>query len=233
MSAATKAALALGLGGVVMFAGGQLHPREARDTVDETLAHYFASSTWTISHVLILVGLLTAVGGLLLARRSGVVEAGARPWLAGTAVAWGLGSIELVPHVLADRDLEHLEHGGATPVLDAHLLLGAFASPLVGLGAATLAVVVARSARTRPARLLAVPAVVGGVAYAMAGPAILITDDVAFSPLFAGQNLVAVWMVGTALRLGLGRRATDDVAVPPDQGVDAEAPVTADPLALA
>lgn len=232
MSATKKAAVALGLGGVVMFVGGQLHPREARDTVDETLAHYFASSTWTISHVLIFVGLLTAVAGLLLARRSGAVAAGVRPWLTGTAVAWGLASIELVPHVLADRDLEHLEHGGATPILDTHLLLGAFASPLVGLGAAALAVVVARSARTWPARLLAVPAVVGGVAYAMAGPAILITDDVAFSPLFAGQNLVAVWMVGTALRLGLGRTTVDEVEPTRTGTVDAGAPAAADPMAL-
>ncbi|WP_219941389.1 hypothetical protein [Iamia sp. SCSIO 61187] len=225
-------ALALGLGGVVMFVGGELHPRDLQDSVDETLANYFASSTWTVSHLLILVGLLTAVGGLLLARRVGLVPAEVRPWLTGTAVAWGLASIELVPHVLADRDLEHLEHGGATPILDTHLLLGAFASPLVGLGAATLAVAIARSARTWPARLLAVPAVVGGVAYAMAGPAILLTDDVAFAPLFAGQNLVAVWLVGTALRLGLARPATAAGGVRPDESDPAEVAAPAEPMAL-
>lgn len=201
MTATVRSGVAIGVGGLLILAGSQLHPREGRATVDETLAHYFQSSFWDLSHVLILAGLWVAILGLLLARRDGVFDVRLRRQLLVTAICWGLASLELVPHLLARHDLDALQHHGETPVLDLHLLLGAIAAPLFGFTAALLAIALALTGRTWPAALLAVPGVLGGVAYAFSAPLLYLTDNVSFAPLFAGQGLVALFLVGTGIRL--------------------------------
>ncbi len=144
----------------------------------------------------------------MVARRHDVFDVRLRRQLVVTAGAWTLASLELVPHLLARHDLHALEHGGPTPMLDLHLLLGVVATPLFGLTAVLLAVALARTERTWPAWLLAVPGVVGGLAYAVSSPLIALTDDVAFAPLFAGQGLVALFLVGTGIRLVVRRKPT-------------------------
>lgn len=214
MTAGRRAGLILGGAGLLMLVAGQLHPREARSTVAETLAGYFRSPLWDVSHLLLLVSLWIAAAGLLIARRHDVFDVRLRRQLAVTAGAWSLVSLELVPHLLARRDLHALEHGEATPMLDLHLLLGVVATPLFGLTAALLAVALARTERTWPARLLAVPGVLGGLAYAASSPLIAFTDSVAFAPLFAGQGLVALFVIGTGLRLLNRRRPTNHPPAP-------------------
>ncbi len=208
MSGRQRSGAAIGAGGLLVLAGTQLHPHDGAASVHETLAQYFRASTWDVSHLLILVGLWVTVAGLLLARRDGVFDPRLRRQLLVTATCWALVSIELVPHLLARHDLDALQHHGETPVLDLHLVLGAVATPLFGLTAALLAVALAVTGRTWPAALLAVPGVLGGVAYAFAGPLIYLTDNVAFAPLFAGQGLVALFLVGTGIRM-LARTRTD------------------------
>lgn len=208
MNAVRKVGLLIGGGGLLMLVGGQLHPREPQATVAETLAGYFRSPLWDASHLLLLVGLWVAAAALVVARRHDVFDVRLRRQLAVTAVAWTLTSLELVPHLLARHDLHALEHGGPTPILDLHLLLGVVATPLFGLTAVLLAVALARTERTWPARLLAVPGVVGGLAYAASSPLIALTDDVAFAPLFAGQGLVSLFLVGTGIRLLARRKPT-------------------------
>lgn len=196
-----KVALPLGVGGLLIAVGGELHPRETKETVHDTLAHYLTSSVWDLSHLLVLAGVLTAVGGLVLARRSETFGARVQPVLSVAIWCWGLAAIELVPHVLARRDLDALRADGSTPILDAHLLLAVFATPLFGLAAVALAIGVARSARTKPAWALAALATIGGLAYSAAGPQIRFVGNVDLSILFAGQAPIAIWLVGTAIRL--------------------------------
>jgi len=119
-----------------------------------------------------------------------------------------IAALELVPHVLAAA--EHHDHvsGGPTPVLDLHTVLQVLATPALGLTGAGLAIAVARAAGTAPARVLGAIGAVGGIAYAAAGPLIALTDDVSFSPLFAAQAGLAVWLVGTAVRLAVRTRVT-------------------------
>ena len=80
------------------------------------------------------------------------------------------------------------------------------ATPAFGFTACLLALVVAREAGTTASKVLAGFATVGGIAYALAGPLVNLTDNVAVTPLFIGQAGVAVWLIGTAVRLARGGR---------------------------
>lgn len=75
------------------------------------------------------------------------------------------------------------------------------ASPAVGLTGALLAVLVARVSSSRVAWALAAVAVVGGVASAGAGPLIVLADDPRFAVLFPFQAGLAIWLLGTGVRL--------------------------------
>lgn len=187
--------------GIAMAIGGQLHPRGSGDTVDEYIEAMVSSSAWSLSHLASLTGVLLGIAGLIAARRVDVFGEKVRPWVTAAIVGWSIAAVELVPHVLAKGELDALQSGAATPLLDGHLALQMLATPAFGLTIAALAVAVARSAGTRPAKVLAGFAVVGGSFYAAAGPLINLTENVAFAPFFAGQAGVAIWLIGTALRL--------------------------------
>ncbi|WP_392544780.1 hypothetical protein [Oryzobacter telluris] len=206
-SSVRPAALTTGAGGLLLGAGGQLHPRGSGATVDAYLSSMLGDPGWATSHVLLLAGTVTTTIGLALLRRSGATGPRVAPWLLAAVVGWAVAALELVPHLFAVNDAEALAHHGDTPVLDLHLLAQVVATPALGLTAAALAVAVARAAGTWPARLLAVPGVLGGLGYAAAGPLVATTHDLAVTPLFALQAGVAVWLVGTAVRLLAGRRA--------------------------
>ena len=210
-SVARRVALPLGIGGLLIAVGGELHPKETKGTVDATLEHYLGSSVWTLSHLLVLAGIVVAVGAMVMARRVQVFGPTVQPVLSVAIWSWSLAAIELVPHVLATRDLDALHDHGSTPILDTHLLLNVVATPLLGLSAAALAIAIARAAKTKPAMALAVLATIGGLAYAAAGPQIAIVGDVDLSILFAGQAPIALWLIGTAVRLATTRASAASV----------------------
>jgi hypothetical protein len=201
-------AVLLGLGGVLTAVGGSLHPHDAKETLTDTLVGLLSSPVWGTSHVLILAGVLVVVAGLVGARRERLFPDPVRGWLTVTIGCWALAVVELVPHLLAGSEHHALEAGEATPMLTTHLTLSVVTEPLLGLSIAALAVAVARAARTVPAWLLAVVGVVGGVVFGAAAPLVAVTQDPAFTALFSADALVSVWLVGTALRLLLGHRAT-------------------------
>ncbi len=201
------ATLPLGVGGLLLALGGQLHPHGSGDTVPGYLGSMLADPGWPLSHALLLAGTVLAAAGFLTARRGTVLGAPVRRWLTVAAVGWVFAAVEMVPHLFAVVDADALDHHAATPVLDIHLVLQVLSTPAVGLTTAALAVAVARSAGTVPAWALAVPAVVGGVGYALAGPLVAATGDLGFTALFPLQAGPAVWLVGTWLRLLLGRSA--------------------------
>ncbi|MGG5257925.1 hypothetical protein [Phycicoccus avicenniae] len=203
----------LGLGGLLLAAGGGRHPQGSGATVQEHLASMLSAPTWGVSHALLVAGTALGAVGLTLLARSGSLTRRTRRWSALTAAGWVFGTVEMVVHLLAAGDAHHLEHGEATPVLDLHVLLSVGATPLTGLLLAVLAVLVARDERTWPARLLAAPGVVGGLGYGVAAPLVVVTDDVAWTALFPLQAGMALWLVGTALRLAL-RRTGRDVEAP-------------------
>src|SRR5690349_5154636 len=198
----------LGIGGLVLAVGGQLHPHDVQETMTDTLVGLLSSPAWGASHLLIITGVVLVVVGLGGALRQRLFAQRVRPWLTVALVCWAVALVELVPHLLAGSEHHALEADEATPMLTTHLTLSVVTSPLLGLSTAALAVAVARAARTWPSRLLAVAGVVGGVAFAAASPLVASTQDPRFTALFAADALMALWLFGTGLRLLLGQRAT-------------------------
>ena len=196
-------AVPLAAGGLLVALGGNLHPRGKGATLRETLAEMLSSPAWNAAHLLSLAGLVVSVGAFVIARQARAFAPSVDRWLSVAAVCWALASVELIPHLLAVRDLDALHEHHDTPILDTHLWLAVFATPLIGLSAVALAIAVARSARTAPAWILAGIATVGGVAYALASPLIRLVGNPELSVLFAGQALIAVWLIGTAVRLAV------------------------------
>ena len=192
----------LGLGGLLLGAGGQLHPIA---TDDDTLAGALATMTgddaWLAAHLLMLAGLAIAVVGLATAYRHRVFGPTLDTPLRLAIWGYAFGAFELVPHLFAAGDHDQLAAGDITGLVRVHLVLQAFAGPAVAVSTILLAIGVARSARTKPAWVLAGLAVLGGTAYALAGPLIALTSEPMLAPLFAGEFAVAVWLVGTSIRL--------------------------------
>ncbi len=192
------------LGGLLMAAGGQLHPTGSGPTVEAHLLSMFGDPRWGEAHVLLLIGSIASVLGFVTAWRGCVFGPRVQRVLPAVMIGWGFGAVEMVPHLWAAHEADALTHHGATPVLDLHVILQVIASPAVGLTGALVAVVVARSARTWPARILAVVAASGGVLSAAAGPLVVLTGDPQYTLLFPFQAGLAVWLVGTGI--GLLRR---------------------------
>ena len=127
-------------------------------------------------------------------------------WVAAATVGAGLGAIELLPHSAAAGELNSLENGYATPLLDLHLWLQMFATPAVGLTTAALAIAVAR-VREPPRQDPRLRRRVQRHRYAFAGPLTGLTDGVTFVVLFPAAFGIAIWYLGTGIRLLARHRA--------------------------
>lgn len=201
MSTTKTTAALLGIGGLLYGAGGQTHPIAEGDTLPAALASMTRQSTWTLSHLLFLAGLSVAAIGLLHAFRHRDFGVRINHWVALAVVGFSLAAIELVPHLLTSSQQANLEAGNITGIALVHLVLQAITGPLLATSAAALAVMVARTARTTPAWLLAGIAVVGCIAFGLAGPLVATTGIQDFAIGFIGQAGIAIWLVGTAIRL--------------------------------
>ena len=193
--------------GVLSLIGGQMHPRGKGDSKNDYLISMLGNPTWAASHLLMLAGLVVAVATFLMAKREAVFGPSVSTWLTVAAIGSAIGAAELVPHVAASNDLEGLQHHHDTPVLDFHLMMQVLATPALGITIAAVAIAVARDARTKAAWTLAVIAAISGVLYGLAGPLVNFTESVAVTPLFAAQTGVAIWLLGTGIRLLVPSRA--------------------------
>jgi hypothetical protein len=199
------AALGLALAGLLIGLGGVMHPRvDTAVEFEQGLVGMFESGSWTVSHLLTMAGFAALAASLaLLARGFGNLRV--LGWIAAGAAAFA--ALETLPHLLAASDAAALRAGEAAPLADLHTAVQAFSTPLVGLSIAALAL-----ARPLDAgRIATALAVVGGVAFAFAGPAIAITGDSGLSPLFVGSAGIAIWAVVAGLRTA--RAATAPVLV--------------------
>jgi cytochrome bd-type quinol oxidase subunit 2 len=187
--------------GLLLAAGGQLHPRGSGDTVEGHLLSMFASPTWPLAHLLLLAGMVSAVAAYVLAWRTQALGARAQRWLPVVIAGWAFGALEVVPHLLAAGEAHALEHHEATPVLDVHLVMQVIATPAVGLSGALVALLVHLAARNRVTLVLAVFGILGGLLSAAAGPLVVATGDPRFTVLFPFQAGLAVWLLGTGIRL--------------------------------
>ena len=202
--------LGLALAGTLILAGGNLHPRaDTSFDIVAAQAVMLADPGWPSAHLVALAGVLVLAATLAMClRRSWFMEHGnLRTLLMATLVAASVSAVELIPHTLASSELEALRAGDDTPLNDVHLLLQAFATPMLGLSIAGLAVL---GARTRAlGHWGAVPfAVVGGVAFSLAGPGVVLLEDPRVSVLFIGGAGVAVWLIVAGIRLAWSPQAS-------------------------
>lgn len=194
-------AILFAIGGLGIALGGQLHPHGHGDTIDAHLLAMFESPTWALAHWVLLVGSALSAAGFVVAWRHHTFGPTVQRWLPAASIAWVFGAVEVLPHLLAAGEAHALEHHEATPVLDLHELLQVTSAPLVGISGAVVAVLVAGAARTRPAWSLAVVAVIGGLGYAASAPLVVATGNTAYTALFPFQAGLAVWLIGTGVRL--------------------------------
>jgi hypothetical protein len=183
-SPSSTGAIGLAVAGLLLGLGGIMHPRvDTSVDFDQGLAGMFESAAWSPSH------LLTMAGFAVLAVSLAALTNGTLGRIAAAAAAFA--AIESVPHLLAASNAS---------LTDVHTTLQAFSAPLVGLSLAALALVGHRSGELDAGRIGTALAVVGGLAFALAGPAIALTHDSAFSPLFAGSAGLAIWAVVAGTR---------------------------------
>lgn len=197
----TRTAALLGAGGALLLVGGPLHPQGSGATVEDYLATMLASPTWDLSHLLLLVGMAVTTAGLFTARSDRAFAPRVTALLPVVIVCWIIGTIDSVPHLFASHEHADLVAGGSTPILDTHLTLQTLATPAVGISGALLAAAVAWTERTVASIALAVVGVVGGLGFAAAGILVPLTWDPAYAVLFPLQAGLAIWLVGTAVRL--------------------------------
>jgi hypothetical protein len=196
-------------GGVLFFVGGGMHPKE--DPPDVTLYEHmrimFGNPDWYPSHALLLAGTVLIAAALLVLVRGGSLAGVPRAQAAATAAAVGaaVAAPGMLLHLVAAVEADAIGAGLPTPITDAQVVVETLTAPLFGLGVALLAVVGAAT-RTVGNIVTAVPGVVGGVAYALAGATILITD--ALDGLFPLAADIAVWAAAAGVGLLLRRRAT-------------------------
>ena len=179
-SPSSTGAIGLAAAGLLIGLGGVMHPRvDTSVEFDQGLAGMFESAAWSPSH------LLTMAGFLVLALSLAALTNGVLGRIAAASAAFA--ALESVPHLLAASN---------SSLTDLHTTLQAFATPMVGLSLAALAV----TREVDGGRFATALAVAGGVAFALAGPAIALTHDSAFSPLFAGSAGLAIWSVVAGTR---------------------------------
>ena len=198
-------------GGVAFFAGGAMHPKEDPPdvTMNEHLRVMFEDPLWYPAHAVLLVGMALLTAALVSLVRSRSMVGGpvaAQRALVLAAVASALATVGMALHLMVAVESDALARGGSTPLVSVHVVLETITVPLFGLAVAALAAV-GGATRALGNRVIAVPGVVGGLAYAAAGATIAFTD--VLDPLFPVAGLIGVWAVaaGTWLLVRTRRSA--------------------------
>lgn len=202
---------ALIAGGVFFFVGGGLHPGEELPdaTLKERMRVMYEDGNWYPGHTLQLIGVALMAFALVALARSGALSRHRRAQRAGAlaavgAVGWTFGSFL---HLVAATEADRIAADQTTPLTDTLIPFETVSVPVFGLGIALLAIVGVRAALVGN-RTAAACAVVGGVAYALAGATFAFTD--ALDPLFPLASFIGVWAVITGasmLRRRTGVRA--------------------------
>lgn len=208
-------AILLLAGAVLQVVSSLLAPNTGPDgDWDVEVAAMLDDDAFVPSHVLEFVSVAMMLAAVVMIARSPVVRTLRAMRSAAIALAVGLGIAlaGLVSFMLSAREAEEVLDGGSTPLFDTHVTVQAFATPIIGVSIAILAVLDARRS-PRWTWIPAVLAVVGGLIAAVSGPAIAITRDLSATSLFAGFVGVSLWLIVTAVRRLVAVRRTTDVAL--------------------
>lgn len=184
-------------GGVLFFAGGPMHPHDDPPgaSVKEHLRVMFENPAWYPAHAVLFAGLLLMAVGLVLLVRDGGLTGTARRAAVFAAVATCVAAPAMLLHLVAALDADRIAAHHGTPLTNVQVAIETVTVPLFSAGVVALAVVGAAT-RTVGNWLIAAPAVLGGVGYALAGATFLVTD--ALDPLFPAAAGLAVWAIAAA-----------------------------------
>jgi hypothetical protein len=193
-AATTRAgALTLAASGALLTAGGILHPAGP-------WSEQLVDGRWIPAHLGILLGAILLVVALLrlsAAMPPSRVRTAARV----AAAAAGLTAAESIPHLMAFTDAHAVMHGGATPLLEIHMVAGLFTNAVLSISLIVLAVLAAPSRALGGGPAVAVLVVLGGLAFAAAAPTVVATGVDAFAVLFSGSILIGLWLLVSGVLL--------------------------------
>jgi hypothetical protein len=179
-------------GGVIMAAGGPLHPR------GETMHSMLIDPNWFPSHMAQLVGFGLMTLGMMRFRRVLPHSPAVRRWSGLAALGLALQTVEMAFHLASMVDAEKLAAGLATPVLSTHIVLALTIYPLLAILRSGLIVVAART-RELGTPLLAPLGIAGLVAQAIAVVLVAGFDMQAARIGFPMVMLFAIWTVVVSL----------------------------------
>jgi hypothetical protein len=177
-----------GLGGVVMAAGGPLHP------TGETMHSMLVDPNWFPSHLAQLVGYALMTAGMLLFRRNGPLSPGVQRWAGLAVLGLALQTVEMAFHLASMVDADKLAAGASTPVLSTHIALAVTMYPLLAILMSGFIIVAART-RELGNRYIAPLGVAGLVAQAVAVLLVVGADMQAARIGFPMVMLFAIWTV--------------------------------------
>jgi hypothetical protein len=181
-----------GLGGVVMAAGGPLHP------TGETMHSMLIDPNWFPSHMAQLAGYALMTAGLWLFWRGKPHSAAVQRWLGLGVLGLALQTVEMGFHLASMVDADKLAAGASTPVLSTHIALAVTVYPLLAILMSGLIVVAART-RELGNPLIAPLGIAGLVAQAVAVVLVVGLDMQAARIGFPMVMLFAVWTVLVSL----------------------------------
>lgn len=179
------------ISGALFLIGGVTHP-SSEDTVAvrESLLSELADPSWLSSHLFLTTAAVLQLAGIWLMRRDETIRSRlATSWPAVVA-ACAFYALAEIPHTFASHDLEHLETGRATPLVDLYLTTGVIAYPAMGVALAWLAFNLARGHRVGALAIGAL-GVVGSFVYGIAAPLSMV--DGAFNILFPLGAIPHAW----------------------------------------
>lgn len=180
------------LGGVVMAAGGPLHPG------DETMQAMLVNPNWFPSHFAMLVGFGLMALGIMRFRRLMPHSPAVRRWSGLAAIGLVLQTVEMAFHLASMVDADNLAAGLATPILSTHIVLALTIYPLLAILMSGLIIAGART-RELGNPWLAPLGIAGLVAQAVAVVLVAGFDIQAARIGFPMVMLFAIWTVVVSL----------------------------------
>jgi hypothetical protein len=203
-------AWSLAAGGALFLVGGALHPTDDHPELSmaQQLRTMYEDPIWYPGHGAMFAGMVLITAALFaFARDPRTVDVPrARTATAVTAATSALASVGALLHLVAATDVDRIGQSDDLPPLSTvYLILETISVPLFSFSVVALAVVGAMTG-TLGNWLIAIPGVVGGIGYGLAGGTAMFTP--VFDFLFPTALGVALWAVAAAVWLLLRRRST-------------------------
>jgi len=196
-------------GGAFFLAGGPMHPKQDPPGVSlkEHMRVMFEDPAWYPSHAVLLIGMALIAASLVALVRGRSLAGVPRAHVAAViaAVAASLAAPGMLLHLVAASEADRIAAHQSTPIIDVLVIVETITVPAFGFSIAALAVIGAAT-RTLGNPVTAVPGVLGGVGFGLAGGTFLFTDRLDF--LFPTAAGIALWAIAVGVGLLLRRRAS-------------------------